>query len=109
MIKPIHSFIITRIREFITAQCTGNDNIITIVIWPKENENSRLVGNISYHHDWIKSDNNSYFSNSQLIVTNRIIREVILHFGVQKITNNRGQMNVGSIEEIDDVDDTLRN
>ena len=90
-------------------RATGNDDIITIVIWSASNENSRVVGRVGYHLELVEVSEGHYSSNSELIVTNRIIREIILHVGVQKILDNSGQLNIGDIEEIYEVKNAVRN
>ena len=95
-------------REF-RWRATGNDGGISVIIWPTENDSSRVVGKIDYHNDWRKLNEGHSSSKSQLIVTNRIIREVILKIGSEKILNNRGQINIGAIEEIYDIKNAVRN
>ena len=89
-------------------RATGNDGWITVIVWPVSNEDSRAVASIDYHHDMRKVAEDCYTSDSQLIVTNRIIKELILHVGVDKLLRNRGQLNVGKIEEFYDVSKALR-
>ena len=89
-------------------RATGNDGWITVVLWPVSNEDSRVVASIDYHHSMRKVAEGHYTSDSQILVTNRVIRELILHVGVEKILTNRGQLNAGSIEEFYDVSKALR-
>ncbi len=89
-------------------RATGNDGWVTVVIWPIENDDSRVVGTTEYHHDWVEGDDGSYSSKSQAIVTNRIIREVILHVGIKIILNGHGQIDIGAIENIYDFKKTVR-
>ncbi len=56
----------------------------------------------------VKKGEGHYSSNSQLIVTNRMIRELILHIGVQKIITNHGQVNIGDIEKIYNIENVVR-
>ena len=53
-------------------RATGNDGWITVVIWPVENDSSRVVGTTEYHHDWVKINEDQYSSNSQIVVTNEL-------------------------------------
>ncbi len=89
-------------------RATGNDGWISVVIWPVDNEASRIVGSVGYHHDWVKVSEDMSASSSQLVVTNRIIKEVIAHIGVQRILDNHGQLNIGAIEDIYKVKDAVR-
>ena len=89
-------------------RATGNDGWITVVVWPDSNENSRAVATIEYHHDMKKINEGHFSSESQLVVTNRIIRELILHVGVEKLLKNCGQINVGNIESFYNVENAVR-
>jgi hypothetical protein len=89
-------------------RATGNDGWITVIVWPVSNENSRIVASIDYHHDMKKVGEGRYSSQSQLVVTNRIIRELVLHVGIEKILNNQGQLNLGRIEEFYNVSNAVR-
>jgi len=89
-------------------RATGSDDSITVIIWPVVNDSSRLVGSIDYHHNWVETKEGHHSSTSQLIVTNRIIKEIILHFGVQEIIKNYGQLNIGKIENIYNVENAVR-
>lgn len=87
---------------------TGSDEVITVVLWPVSNENSRVIASVGYHHDMRKVTEGHHTSDSQLVVTNRVIRALILHVGVEEILNNHGQINVGPIEAFYDVSKALR-
>lgn len=89
-------------------RATGNDGWISIVLWPASNEDSRVVASIDYHHDMKQVDEGHYSSQGQLVVTNRIIRELILHVGVANILENHGQLNIGKVEEFYDVSNAIR-
>ncbi len=89
-------------------RATGNDGWITVVLWPVENENYRLVGDIDYHSKIIQITEGISTARDQIVITNRIIRKVILHFGVDTILNNQGQLNIGAIEEIFNVENAVR-
>lgn len=89
-------------------RATGNDGWISIVVWPVSNEDSRVVASIDYHHDMKQVGEGHYTSQSQLVVTNRIISELILHVGVDKIVENHGQLNIGKIEAFYDVSKAVR-
>lgn len=84
-------------------RATGNDGWISVVVWPVENDDSRAVATVGYHQDWEKVNDSHYTLTGQLIVTNRIVRELILYVGVENFLGNKGQINVGAIEEFYDV------
>jgi hypothetical protein len=89
-------------------RATGNDGWISIVVWPVSNEDSRVIASIDYHHDMKQVGEGHYTSQSQLVVTNRILRELILHVGVDKILENHGQLNIGRIEKFYDASKAIR-
>ncbi len=89
-------------------RATGNDGWITVVIWPVENENFKIVGKTEYHHDWVEAEEGVRSSNSQIVVTNRMIKEVILHVGIKEILQGHGQKDIGAIEKIYDFNDAVR-
>jgi len=86
----------------------GNDGWVSIVLWSVNNKDSRVVASIDYHHDMKQVGEGHISSLSQLIVTNRIIREIILHIGIEKILGNHGQLNIGRVEEFYDISNALR-
>lgn len=55
-------------------RASGNDGWVTVVLWPVKNEDSRIVASIDYHHDMKEVGEGHYTSQSQLVVTNRVIR-----------------------------------
>lgn len=89
-------------------RATGNDGWISVVIWPSENDDCRIVSSIKYHNDWKKTDEGEYSSKSQIVVTNRIIRAIILHYGVNELLQHSGQINLTAIEDIYDVSGAVR-
>ena len=48
------------------------------------------------------------FSGSQVVVTNRVIREVILHVGLLKLLSDGGRLDVGDIEDFCDITKAVR-
>ena len=87
---------------------TGNDGWISVIIWPLENDDCRIIGNIDYHHEWAKLEEGHFASEGQIVVTNRIIREVIIHYGVEYLLKAKGQINLKAIENIYDVSKAVR-
>ncbi len=89
-------------------RATGNDGWITVVVWPVSNDRSRLVGTIGYHHERIRTAGDRYIERGQIVVTNRLIRQLILHYGVEDLHSNNGQINAGELESIVDIADAIR-
>lgn len=89
-------------------RATGNDGFISLVIWPVANDSLRLVGFSSYHHDWRDNGDGSYTSNSQIVITNRIVKAVIEHYGVDELHQQKGQINIGAIEDYFDMSQAVR-
>lgn len=44
----------------------------------------------------------------QIIITNRVIRKIIEHVTVDKFINSSGEINLGKLENILDINDALR-
>jgi len=84
-------------------RATGNDGWISVVIWPVENENSRYVGSVGYHGKMEQVGNGWHRAVEQTLVTNRVIRALILRYGVNEIIANEGQVNIGPLEKIIDI------
>jgi len=84
-------------------RATGNDGWISVVIWPVENENSRYVGSVGYYSKMEQVGNGWHRAVEQILITNRVIRAAILHYGVTEIIANDGQVNIGPLEEIIDI------
>jgi len=89
-------------------RATGKDDSITVVIWPDQRDNSKIIGRVRYHHDWKQMEEGLRTSQSQLIVTNRMIRKIVLSVGVKQVLENHGPIDIGSIEEIYDVENAVR-
>lgn len=86
----------------------GNDDLITVLIWPESNERSLLIGSFAYHQKITKKEEGGYALSEQLIVTNRLIREIILHYGTDVLIANNKRMDVGALEKIVDISQALR-
>lgn len=89
-------------------RATGSDDWISIVIWPVENENSRLVGSSGYHSNIVKVNEGHYSATDQAVITNRVIRKIIMHFGIDAILKNSSQWNIEEIEKFFNSDNVIR-
>ena len=89
-------------------RATGNDGWISVVIWPTSNDQSRVVTTVGYDQSERRISEEAYSLHSQLVVTNRLIRRLILHLGVDQIVAESRQIDVGALENVIDVSDAVR-
>lgn len=90
---------------------TGNDGWISIVIWPVDKDSVKLVGSFQYHDEYINvpDERGAYLkTKGQIIITNRVIRQIIIQVGLDKIFNSKGQINLGHLENFYNIKDALR-
>jgi|GEM_PF-4280996 len=87
---------------------TGKKESISVIIWPVDNDRCRIVGNIGYHNQPTASSVTGESPRTQIVVTNRIIREIILHYDVAELLQHSGQINLKAIEDIYDVSQAVR-
>lgn len=90
---------------------TGNDGWITVVIWPERGENQKLVGTFGYHSEYLDEvDERGIYiiSKGQIIITNRVIRKIINYVSVEKILQLKGQLNLGNLEDIYNINNALQ-
>ena len=71
-------------------RATGNGGWISVVVWPVSNPSCRVVGKLGYH-----------------VVTNRLIRRIVLHFGVDYLVENHGQIDAGAFEDLIYISDAV--
>lgn len=61
-------------------RATGNDGYISIGIWPANNIGPFIQGTVRYHETWSENGDGSRSSaGNQIVITNRIIRQIIVH------------------------------
>jgi hypothetical protein len=61
-------------------RATGNDDYISIGIWPANNVGPFIQGNLRYHETWIDNGDGSWTSaGNQVVISNRIIHRIIGH------------------------------
>ncbi len=89
-------------------RATGNDGWISVVVWPTRNDRTRLVGSVGYHHVAQEVAEGHHTLHNQIVVTNRIIRRLILHYGVKELLEADRQIDAGRLEEIIEIDDAIR-
>ena len=89
-------------------RATGNDDWISVVVWPTGNDRTRLVGSIRYHQETKMVADGHYTVHNQIVVTNRLIRRFILHFGVKELLEASRQIEAGRLEDIIDIEDAVR-
>lgn len=88
-------------------RATGTDDGISICVWPKENEQSRVHGHFGYQQRRIPVDIGYQLCN-QLVVTNRLIRRVVLHYGVDALRTGETQIHAGDLGAFVDTQDAIR-
>lgn len=92
-------------------RASGNDGSITVIIWPVNRDTVRLIGNFEYHHEFIKHpDESGCYKRikGQIIITNRVIKKIIDHVTIGEIMNYKGQIDLGHLENIYDINNALR-
>ena len=89
---------------------TGNDGFVTVVIWPVNEKNIKLIGTFAYHDEYEKNfDKDVYIkTRGQIIITNRVIRTIIEYIGVKEILNSKMPVNLGALECLYDINNALR-
>lgn len=90
---------------------TGNDGWITIIICSLDSDTVKLVGTFQYHDEYsiIKDERGAYKrTKGQIIITNRVIRQIILQVGIDKILSSKGQINLGELEKYYNINAALR-
>lgn len=86
----------------------GQKDGIAVIIWPVANDRCRIVGHIGYHNKPVAPSASGDSPRTQIVVTNRIIRDIILHYGVAELLQHSGQINLTAIENIYDVSQAVR-
>lgn len=87
---------------------TGQKDVISVIIWPVDNDRCRIVGKVGYHNRSSSRHPDDHSANSQIVVTNRMIRAIIIHLGVTELLAHYGQINLPVIEDIFDVSQAVR-
>ena len=90
----------------------GNDECISIGIWPANDVGPYIGGRFCYHNRWIDNgDGTSTSSGDQLVVTSRLVKRIIEH-ALSKCGYNpklKGkQLDLGPLEDIIKLDDGVR-
>ena len=88
-------------------RATGTDYDISICLWPKENEQSRVHGRFGYQQRHVPVGNGYRLCN-QLVVTNRLIRRIVLHYGVDALRTGDIQIQAGALDTFIDTHDAIR-
>ena len=89
-------------------RASGNDGWISVVVWPTCNDQSRLVSTVGYHHEGKLVSTDITTHHRQIVVTNRLVRQLILHFGIDFLVESCGQIDAGALETIVDIGDAIR-
>lgn len=89
-------------------RATGHDDGISITIWPRHNDVSIILARIGYHSTPVPNALGGYSVVDHLVVTNRLIRRIILHYGVDFMLVSTKKIDVGHLEEIAGIGDVVR-
>lgn len=89
-------------------RATGNDGWISLVVWPAETEACLIVGKMDYHERRIEIKPGVFRAQSQAVITNRIVRAVILKLGVDQIMSTRGHWEIGDLSDYFDMENAVR-
>jgi len=93
-------------------RATGNDNYISVSIWPVNNMGPLIGGFFGYHQSFVDNqDGSSSSAGNQIVVTSRLIRRIIEHAIVahQYDPNRKGkQLDLRALEELVRWDDAVR-
>jgi hypothetical protein len=61
-------------------RAAGDDGCITLTIWPDILGGASICAHFGYHETWLPRGGGTYSSaGDQIVVTNRLVRRVILH------------------------------
>lgn len=89
-------------------RATGSDGWISVCVWPKANDRSRVHGRIDYDQTPVPKPGGVYHLHGQVVVTNRLIRRIVLHYGVAALLAGDAPIHSGPLESIIDVEDAVR-
>ena len=89
-------------------RATGTDFGISVCVWPRQKDSSRVHGHFDYQHACVPSPGGGFSLQHQLVVTNRLVRRVVLHFGVQTLLAGRTPIQAGSLDALVETQDALR-
>lgn len=93
-------------------RATGDDGYIALTIWPNKLEGPAICANFDYHETWIPRGGGTHSSaGDQIVITNRIVRRVILHAIERFAYNPARKGKLLQIQHVDreiDVHDAIR-
>lgn|SRR6266850_301070 len=106
------SHLITVRGEQYRWRATGNDNYISVSIWPVNNIGAFIGGFFGYHQTMVDNHEGSYSSaGDQIVVTSRLVRRIIEHVIThhQYDPNRKGkQLSLRALEGLIKWDDAIR-
>jgi len=93
-------------------RATGNDDYISIAIWPLNNLGPSIHGSLRYHDTYIdNADGSSSSLGDQIVITSRLIRRIIEHAIAQHRYNSNetgNQLQLGALEGVIEWQDAVR-
>ncbi|WP_163831152.1 hypothetical protein [Spartinivicinus ruber] len=81
---------------------------INLTIWPSANDNLRLTGRTHYTYDFNDECSGKYICTYQAVITSRVVKAIIEHFGINELHQQKGQINLGAIENYFDMSQAVR-
>jgi len=93
-------------------RASGNDGYISLTIWPNTSDGPAIATNFSYHENLVRrADSCSSFPTRQIVITNRIVRRVIL-LAISQFEYNssiKGQLvHIPRVDQLIDIGDAIR-
>jgi hypothetical protein len=92
-------------------RATGNDDFISLVIWPADLPGAAIVSMLGYHQVPVPRGDGSARLTQQIVITNRIVRQVIEHavraFGYDPHTKGK-ELDLRNVDESIDLSAAIR-
>lgn len=89
-------------------RAAGTDYGIAVYVWPKANEQSLVHGYFDYQQERLLTADGRYRLRKQLVVTNRLIRRIIHHYGVAALLRRDSRIQAGPFDSFIDTEDSVR-
>ncbi|RME05191.1 MAG: hypothetical protein D6805_00395, partial [Planctomycetota bacterium] len=81
----------------------GDAGRIHLILWPVENVYAKVTATLGYHSCAVARGEGGYCFLDQVVITNRVVRQIILSCGVERILGYDGTISMGAIENIFDI------
>lgn len=89
-------------------RATGTDWGISLTIWPEAGRS--ITCRFDYHHQKTPRENGVVLLTRQIVITNRIVRRVLIHAVEQHAyaPNGDGQLQLRDVDDFIDLSDAIR-